>query len=295
MRSSKIGYLIKEGFKSIATHGFMSFASVTIIVACLVIMGSFTLIAVNIGSMLDGLEAENQVVAYVEETFTEEEARALQPEIEYISNVRLCRFVPRQQAMEEFATQFEDQTLFQDVDASILRDRYIIYLNDISLMEQTQADLYNIIGIANVQAHLGVAQGFVAVRNVVSAVSLILVVVLVVVSVFIMSNTVKLATLSRREEIAIMKMVGASNWFIRFPFVVEGLVLGLLGAIIAFLLEWGVYDIVADRIMSGLIGRLVTVIPFAHLSPIVLPVYLGVGLAVGVFGSTIAIRNYLQV
>ena len=92
-----------------------------------------------------------------------------------------------------------------------------------------------------------------------------------------------------------MKMVGASNWFIRFPFVVEGLVLGLLGAIIAFLLEWGVYDIVADRIMSGLIGRLVTVIPFAHLSPIVLPVYLGVGLGVGVFGSTIAIRNYLQV
>ena len=295
MRSSKIGYLIKEGFRSIATHGFMSFASVTIIVACLVIMGSFTLIAVNIGSMLDGLEAENQVVAYVEETFTEEEARALQPEIEYISNVRLCRFVPRQQAMEEFATQFEDQTLFQDVDASILRDRYIIYLNDISLMEQTQQQLYDIIGIANVQAHLGVAQGFVAVRNVVSAVSLILVVVLVVVSVFIMSNTVKLATLSRREEIAIMKMVGASNWFIRFPFVVEGLVLGLLGAIIAFLLEWGVYDIVADRIMSGLIGRLVTVIPFNHLSPIVLPVYLGVGLAVGVFGSTIAIRNYLQV
>ena len=295
MRSSKIGYLIKEGFRSIATHGFMSFASVTIIVACLVIMGSFTLIAVNIGSMLDGLEAENQVVAYVEETFTEEEARALQPEIEYISNVRLCRFVPRQQAMEEFATQFEDQTLFQDVDASILRDRYIIYLNDISLMEQTQADLYNIIGIANVQAHLGVAQGFVAVRNVVSAVSLILVVVLVVVSVFIMSNTVKLATLSRREEIAIMKMVGASNWFIRFPFVVEGLVLGLLGALVAFLLEWGVYDIVANRIMAGLIGRLVTVIPFAHLSPIVLPVYLGVGLAVGVFGSTIAIRNYLQV
>ena len=295
MKSSKIGYLIKEGFKSIATHGFMSFASVTIIVACLVIMGSFTLIAVNIGSMLDNLEADNQVVAYVEETFTQEEAQALQPEIEYIPNVRLCRFVPRQQAMEEFASQFDNQSLFQDVDSSVLRDRYIIYLNDISLMEQTRDQLYDIIGIANVDAHLGVAEGFVAVRNVVSAVSLILVVVLVVVSVFIMSNTVKLATLSRREEIAIMKMVGASNWFIRFPFIVEGLVLGLLGAIIAFLLEWSVYDIVANRIMAGLIGRLVTVIPFASLSGVVLAVYLAVGLAVGVFGSTIAIRNYLQV
>ena len=295
MKSSKIGYLIKEGFKSIATHGFMSFASVTIIVACLVIMGSFTLIAVNIGSMLDNLEADNQVVAYVEETFTQEEAQALQPEIEYIPNVRLCRFVPRQQAMEEFASQFDNQSLFQDVDSSVLRDRYIIYLNDISLMEQTRDQLYDIIGIANVDAHLGVAEGFVAVRNVVSAVSLILVVVLVVVSVFIMANTVKLATLSRREEIAIMKMVGASNWFIRFPFVVEGLMLGLLGGLLAFVLQWGIYDVVANRIMGSLIGRLVTVIPFASLSGVVLAVYLAVGLAVGVFGSTIAIRNYLQV
>lgn len=92
-----------------------------------------------------------------------------------------------------------------------------------------------------------------------------------------------------------MKMVGASNWFIRFPFIVEGLVLGLLGAIIAFLLEWSVYDVVTNRIIAGVIGRLVSVIPFSQLSPIVLPVYLGVGLAVGVFGSTIAIRNYLQV
>ena len=295
MKSSKIGYLIKEGFKSIATHGFMSFASVTIIVACLVIMGSFTLIAVNIGSMLDNLEADNQIVAYVEETFSQEEAQALQPEIEYIPNVRLCRFVPRQQAMEEFASQFENQSLFQDVDSSVLRDRYIIYLNDISLMEQTRDQLYDIIGIANVDAHLGVAEGFVAVRNVVSAVSLILVVVLVVVSVFIMSNTVKLATLSRREEIAIMKMVGASNWFIRFPFVVEGLMLGLLGGLLAFVLQWGIYDVVANRIMGSLIGSLIPVIPFATFSAVVLLIYLGVGLAVGIFGSSIAIRNYLQV
>ena len=295
MKSSKIGYLIKEGLKSIVTHGFMSFASVTIIVACLVIMGSFTLIAVNIDAMLDDLEADNVMVAYVEETFPEEEARALQPQIEYLANVRSCEFETRAEAYEEFVSQHEGQSAFQSLPVEVLRDRYIIYLEDISMMEQTEEQVRQIVGIARVRADTKVAQGFMNVRNVVSAVSLILVVVLVVVSVFIMSNTVKLATLSRREEIAIMKMVGASNWFIRFPFVVEGLVLGLLGAIIAFLLEWGVYDIVADRIMSGLIGRLVTVIPFAHLSPIVLPVYLGVGLAVGVFGSTIAIRNYLQV
>ncbi len=294
MRSSKIGYLVKEGFKSILTHGFMSFASVTIVVACLVIMGSFTLIAVNVDSMLDNLESQNEVVAYVEETFTEDQARALQTQIEAIPNIRSCQFVSRVQAVEEFAAQQENQALFQDLPDTVFRDRYIIYLEDISLMGQTEEQLEQIIGVAWVRADLKVAEGFVTVRNVISAVSLILVVVLVIVSVFIMSNTVKLATLSRRDEIAIMKMVGASNWFIRFPFVVEGLVLGLLGGALAFLLEWGIYDVMTTRIMA-MLGGLITVIPFASMSLVVMVVFMGVGLVVGVFGSSIAIRNYLQV
>ena len=293
MKSSKFGYLIKEGLKSILTHGFMSFASVTIIVACLVIMGSFTLIAVNIDSMLDDLEAENQVVAYVEETMSEDAARALQPEIEYISNVRSCEFVTREDALVEFTAQQQNQA-YQDLPTDVLRDRYIIYLEDISLMEQTREELRDITGIAKVNASLEVAQGFMSVRNVVSAISFILVVVLVLVSVFIMSNTVKLATYSRKDEIAIMKMVGASNWFIRFPFVVEGLVLGVLGGLVAYFLEWGIYDVVANQIMSGLMANLLAVIPFTAVNTIVLLVYLGVGLVVGVFGSSIAIRNYLQ-
>ena len=294
MKSSKIGYLTKEGLKSIVTHGFMSFASVTIIVACLVIMGSFTLIAVNVDAILDDLESENQVVAYVVETFPEEEARALQPQIEYLANVRSCQFVSRQEAWDEWVGQQENQSSFQSLPAEVLRDRYIIYLDDISLMDQTSEQLSGIIGIARVRADTKVAEGFMAVRNVVSAVSLILIVVLVVVSVFIMANTVKLATVSRKDEIAIMKMVGASNWFIRFPFVVEGLVLGLFGGLLAFLLEWAVYDVMTGQILN-LLGNLLTVVPFASISLAVLAVYLGVGLVVGVFGSSIAIRNYLQV
>ena len=197
--------------------------------------------------------------------------------------------------MEEFASQYDDDTLFEDVDASVFRDRYVIFLDDIALMEQTKGELENITGVANVSAYLEVAEGFVTVRNIVSAVSLILIVVLVIVSIFIMANTIKLATYSRRDEIAIMKFVGASNWFIRFPFIVEGLVLGLFGGIIGFLLEWGIYDVVSNRIMSGLMGNLITVIPFGNFSLIVLLIYAGVGIVVGSFGSSIAIRNYLRV
>ena len=294
MKSSKIGYLIKEGFRSILTHGFMSFATVTIVVACLVIMGSFTLIAVNISAMLDELESSNEVIAYVEETMSEDEARGLQDDIEYIQNVSSTEFVTREQAMEEFSAQY-DETLFQDVEASVFRDRYVIYLDDISLMAQTKGELEDIPGVAQVNAYLEVAEGFVTVRNVVSAVSLILVVVLVIVSIFIMANTIKLATYSRREEIAIMKMVGASNWFIRFPFVVEGLVLGILGGALGYLIEWGIYDVVTNRIVNSLVGNLITVLPFASFQLPVLAIYLGVGVVVGAFGSSIAIRNYLRV
>ena len=295
MRSSKIGYLIKEGFKSILTHGFMSFATVTIVVACLVIMGSFSLIAVNLAGVLNDLEADNQIIAYVEETLSEEEARDLQDDIEYIGNVQSARFVSREEAMEEFAAQYDDETLFQDVDASVFRDRYIIYVNDISLTRETTQELSAIKGIAKVNAYLELAEGFVTVRNVVSAVSMILVIVLVIVSVFIMANTIKLATYSRREEIAIMKIVGASNSFIRFPFMVEGLVLGILGGALGFLLEWGIYDVVTNRVMSGMMGHLINVIPFSSFSTAVLAIYLGVGVLVGGFGSSIAIRNYLRV
>ena len=295
MKSSKIGYLINEGFRSILTHGFMSFATVTIVVACLVIMGSFSLIAVNISSMLDELESTNEIVAYVEETFTDEQARGLQDDVEYISNVSAATFVSREEAMEEFASQFDDDALFQDVESTVFRDRYVVYLYDISLMEQTKSELESITGVADVRAYLEVAEGFVAVRNIISAVSLILIVVLVIVSTFIMANTIKLATYSRRDEIAIMKFVGASNSFIRFPFIVEGLVLGLLGGMIGFLLEWGIYDVVTNRIMTGRMGNLITVIPFASFSLPVLLIYVGVGVVVGSFGSSIAIRNYLRV
>ena len=253
------------------------------------------MIAVNIDKMISTLESNNQIIAYVEETLSEDDARALQSEIESVPNVRSCEFVTREEAMQEFASQYDDQTLFEDVDSSVLRDRYIIYLDDISLMSQTEQDLYNITGIAKVNAYLQVAQGFVTVRNVVSAVSMVLIVVLVIVSVFIMANTIKLATFSRREEIAIMKMVGASNSFIRFPFVVEGLVLGLFGGLLAFLIEWGIYDVVTNRIMQSIVGNLVTVIPFTEFKMIMLAIYAGVGLVVGAFGSSIAIRNYLKV
>jgi cell division transport system permease protein len=295
MKLNRLGYLIKEGLKSIFTHGFMSFASVTIIVACLIIMGSFSLLAVNIDAIITNLEQQNEVLAFVDEELSDEAAKALEAGIRNVPNVKDTVFVSRTQAMEAYISQYDDPSLFEDIQPEVFRHRYIVHLDDITRMEETKSALEAIDGIARVNAYLEIAEGFVTVRNIVSAISIILVVLLVIVSIFIMANTIKLASFTRREEIAIMKIVGASNGFIRLPFLVEGLVLGLLGGGIAFFLQWGVYNLISAKVMATIAGELFQVIPFGILQLPVLIVYLAIGFAVGTFGGVIAIRNYLKV
>ena len=295
MKLNSIGYLIKSGFKGIFSHGLMSFATVAIITACLIIMGAFSLLVVNINDMIAGLEEEsNVVVAFIDENLSREEAVALEPAILAVPNVDSAQFVTREEAAEDFQSDY-DEELFDVITDDTFRDRYVVQLQDISLMEQTRTDLYAVDGVAKVNAHLEYAEGFITARNIVSVISLILIVILIVVSFFIMTNTIKLATFTRREEIAIMKMVGASNGFIRCPFIVEGLVLGLIGGALAFLAEWGLYGLVSSSLLGGLTGTFFSVVPFSAVMWPLLAAFLGVGVLVGVFGGSSAIRNYLKV
>ena len=196
--------------------------------------------------------------------------------------------------MNNFMSSY-DKNLMEGIDETVFRHRFVVQLTDISLMAQTKAALENVEGISKVNAHLDYAKSFVTIRNVVTAVSLVLIVILVFVSFFIMSNTIKLATFGRREEIAIMKMVGATNGFIRLPFVIEGLVLGILGGGLAFLAEWGLYNVVTEKLVSTITGSLIEVVPFRSVAPQVFIVFMAVGILVGAFGGVNAIRNYLKV
>jgi len=294
MRLNKWGYLIREGFRSIMTHGFMSFATVTIIMACLIIMGSVTLLSVNIDAFINELEDENEVVAFIDETLNDEDALAVSKAVESVDNVSSVEFVSRELAMENFMSKY-DENLREGIDATVFRHRCVIKLTDIALMAQTQASIEAVPGVADVNAHLEYAKMFVTIRNIVTIVSLVLIAMLVFVSFFIMSNTIKLATFGRREEIAIMKMVGASNAFIRMPFVIEGLVLGIVGGGLAFLAEWGIYEVITGKVVGGIAGNIISVVPFQSLSMMIFIAYLAVGVLVGVFGGVNAIRNYLKV
>ncbi|NLC72832.1 MAG: ABC transporter permease [Ruminococcaceae bacterium] len=295
MTFNRIGYLIKSGIAGIFSHSLMSFATVTIVTACLIIMGSFSLLLVNIDSLIKGLEKENdEIVAFVNDSLTLEEAEALKDIISSIPNVSGAVFVNRETAMEAFQSDY-DKGLFESLNAETFRHRYVIHLSDISIMGETQKQIEAVDGIAKVNAHLEYAKGFISARNIISAVSFILIGILIVVSFFIMSNTIKLATYTRREEIAIMKMVGASNAFIRCPFIVEGLVLGIFGGLLAWFAEWGIYSLATQRILGSAGAGLIKVVDFSTVSTPLLLAFLAVGIVVGIFGGSSAIRNYLKV
>jgi len=293
-RRNNLGYYIKEGVTSVFTHGFMSFASVVIIIACLLIMGSFLLVALNVNDLFEEIESRNQVVAFVDEALTEDEARALEVEILGIYNVETATFVHRAEAMEDFKAAHPGGN-FEDVNESAFRHRFVIDLEDIAWMQNTQAWLHQMPGIGDVRADTDIAAWLVTLRNVIAGVFIAIVGVLLVISVFIISNTIKLATFDRREEIAIMRMVGATKWFIRWPFIFQGFILGLTGAAVAFGLQWAVYGVLADQIMGLSGGNLIQVVSFGEVADLMIMIFMGTGFVVGTIGSAVAIRNYLKV
>ena len=205
------------------SHGFMSFAAIGVTVACLVIMGTFSLVAYNANENLKDLQKENAVLAFVDENLSDNEAKALQSKLEKIPGAADCTFVSRQEARDSYVEQYDEDDLYSDLDPSIFRHRYVIHLTDAAQMQQVVSDLEATPGIVKVRA-----DETISVRNVASLISIALIAVLLVISVFIISNTIKLTTFDRRDEIAIMKMVGATDGFIRWPFVYEGLLIGQL-------------------------------------------------------------------
>ena len=245
--------------------------------------------------LLTTLEQENEILAYVDDSYTETQARALKSRLEAIPNVASVTFISRDEAMEDFKAQYPDEELFQDLDPEILEDRYAIKLVDLEAQSETVEAVQALTGISDVSHYEEIAGGFVTVRNVATVVCVALIAILFVVSVFIISNTIKLTTFDRREEIAIMRMVGATNGFIRWPFVYEGFMLGLLGAVIAFFLQWALYAAVARGVDSNDTLQLIQVMPFSELWAPVAAVFALAGIVIGVGGSLSAIRKFLQV
>ena len=295
MKMNNIGYLIKEGVRSIFSHGLMSFASVCVTVACMIIVGSFSILMYNLSIMVQELNQTNEVICYVDSVYTDAEAKSVHSRINMIDNVFRADYVSREQALEEFIEDHDNDSAFQGVDPQDLRHRIVVVLEDNSRMEETVALLEQVDGVAMIDAEFELAEGFTTISSVLGLVSTGIIAILLIVSLLIISNTVKLAMYDRKNEIAIMKMVGATNGFIRFPFIVQGFFLGILGAALAFGAEWFLYDSLVKKIAQVDALGLFSFIPFMDLLVPMVVTFAAAGLFVGIFGSISAIRKFMDV
>ena len=295
MKLNNFGYLLKEGFRGIFLHGFMSFAAVCVTVACLVIVGSFSALAYNLDEMVQDLNQTSEILVYIDSDLSDAEARSIGTKINLLDNVLQATFVSREEALQDFIADHDGDSAFSGVQASDLRHRYIVTLEDNTKMEQTDAALKQLPGVAKTNAAYELAKGFTTIQDVLHIVSAAVIAVLLVVSLLIISNTVKLAMYARKDEIAIMKMVGATNGFIRLPFVVEGFSLGMIGAILAFGTEWAGYDALVQKIGSVDSLQLFKFVPFQELLIPMVIVFTAAGMFVGIVGSWTSIRKFMNV
>ena len=288
-------YFFQEGVKNMASHSLMSVTAITMTVGCLLIMGTFTLVAVNAAMNLSTLSNSNEIVAYVDEEWTEPRARALEEQLLAIPNITAARYITREEALQAYTEDNPEEELFKDLDPGIFRNRYALTIGNLEEITSTAERVERVPGVAKVNYYEELASGIITARNVAAIVSATLIGVLFVVSMFIISNTIRLTTYDRREEIAIMKIVGATNSFIRWPFVYEGFLMGLIAAGLAFLFQWGLYEAVTGAVLESDAQRLFQIIPFQRMLLPVLGTFVGAGMLIGIGGSLTAIRRFLEV
>ena len=292
----RFGYYWKEGFRNIFKHGFMSIAAVLIMLACLLLTGTVTLIAYNINQSIQTLQQSNEIVVFIDEDLTTREAKALGSEFERIDNIATIDFEDRDVALEKYREELgDDAVILENYNSANnpLRNSFIFTLKDPTLAQETIEQISAVDGTDYIRADEDLISRLIQVQHVFNIVALAMVVGLAVISVFIVANTVKLAMFARREEISIQKMVGATNWFIRWPFVIEGMVLGLFAGGLAYLAEWGLYTELTN--VAGGVILYFHIMPFSELQWLVLAVYLGAGVLFGIGGSVTSIRKFMNV
>lgn len=294
--NGSLGYLTREGFRNLYVNRLMSIASISVLFSCMVMIGAAFMIMVNINMFIGSVEDQNVIMVFVEDEATEEQTKALGESIKAQDNVSKCTFISRESSFEQLKNDMGDSSvLFEGLDSNPLPDAYEVVLEDQELFDETVESLAKLDNVLHIRENRQLAAKLSGLRNTVSYVSIGIISLLLIVSLFIVSNTIRITMDSRRLEINIMKSVGATRWFIRWPFMVEGMMLGVISGVLALLAVWAIYAAVSRSLVSMLSGLGMTgVAPFGKYALILLAVFLGLGLVAGAFGSAVSITRYLR-
>ncbi|MCH5317139.1 MAG: ABC transporter permease [Eubacterium sp.] len=297
MTASSFRYLFKEGFRNIWTNRMMSTASICVLMSCLILIGGASMIFLNIDSLLGRIEEENVIMIYVEDETTSSELRDMERALYKISNIKELDFIAKEDAWQEQLETMEpaQRAFFLEISSDIpLPDAYKVTVSDLSQFDDTVSQIKKLDHIDTVRENKDLAKRLVSIRRGVEIIAIVIVIVLLAISVFIISNTIRLTVYSRRLEISIMKSVGATNSFVRLPFIVEGMILGFISGVISLGLVWVFYDFAVSQ-FSDILGYLsLDALNFTDYALIMLGAFITIGVLTGVGGSAITMGRYLN-
>lgn len=295
MKGSSLGYLTREGFRNVWVNKMMSIASVAVLMACLLIIGVGAMAYFNINSLLDIVEAQNIVMVYVSDEADDVKTSELRLSLENMENIASCEFVPKEDAFQhQVELMGGDSALFEGFETSPLPDAFKVTVKDLSRFKETVSEIEKLDGVYNVRENSDLATKLVSVRRAVTIVSAGLVAMLFLVALFIISNTIRITMFSRKLEINIMKAVGATNSFIRWPFMVEGVLLGIISAGVSVLLLWGLYELIIYAFSSVITMLGFSFVPFLSYVWYIFGAFLAIGIITGSFGSMVSMNRYLK-
>ena len=291
MNTQSVKYLFKEGLKNIWSNRIMSFASICVLLFCLLLTGGAMLFSLNISSALDTVEKQNNITVYLDTDLSNQETIEAGNQIKAIPNVISCEFFSKAEAMEKYQEVLGD--LFDDLQGedNPLPDAFHVSMEDLSLYDDTVDQIENLPGVSSISDRRDIAQKLTGLNHLVATIGVWILIVLSAVSLFIISNTISITMYSRRLEISIMKSVGATDLFIQIPFLVEGITIGILSALLAT----GGLSLMYQIIISS-VNQIVpfVAIKFSTLIMPILTTFLSAGILFGIIGGFISIRKYLK-
>lgn len=293
MRRFSIKYVFSEAFKGLWRNGVMTFASIAVLMSCLVVIGAFSLLVVNINDNLNALGDLTKIVVFVDRDYSEEQIKDLEAKIGALKNVTKVERVTKEQALSDLRAQDEKAYEYIDEKNNPLSDEFIVSYEDISGEVDLKYALDHTEGITKVNAHLELASKLESFRSGVLFVFMWFLIVLIVVSVFIIVNTIKIAVDARKNEITVMRYVGATGMFITMPFLIEGVIIGLIASIIGYFIEWWAYGYIEKEVATQL--QMIKFVTFGEVWQFVLLGFIALGVLAGVVGSLLSLRKYMKV
>lgn len=298
--SLNIGYYLKEGFSNLSKNKKSTIASLTVMVSTLLVFGIFLLLNTNINKIIKGMEEEQGIEVFISLDANDEQVSRLGEDIKKVDGVNTIKFKSKQEAIESLKESWKDNPSvidgLTDYD-EFLPASYIITLTDLSKNAVVQAEIEKMPNVKNIRNQDDIISAVVVISQSVKVFIIGITIILIMVSIVIISNTIKLSVYARRKEISIMKYVGASNGFIRGPFVIESILMGVISVLICGILIFFGYEFVTQKLLELGTSQSLTivVVPFLDVLPELLGSYLLLAIGIGVIGSSISMKKYLEV